>query len=257
MWLKAYALGLSTAQVLAHSEFSPQEQAKIDSVFARRKNGEPFQYITGEADFYARDFLVGAGVLIPRHDTETLIQAVIKYIPRGEHFSFIDWGTGSGCIAVTLLLEFPHAFAYMVEASNLAADFARKNLQRYGLTDRAQLLADTYSIPHCELLISNPPYIPSTEIAGLDREVKDFEPLSALDGGLDGLKYYNDIFALAHEKHCRYLVLETGSRYQVEYCKSCSNTFTFCDEVFDNGCFPRAIVFRRSDVNEKVEETCR
>ena len=225
----------------------------------------PKAYKVGYQDFYGRDFIVTPDVLIPRPETEQLIDLVLSlagkpYLPGlkapnrilPEHPTILDVGTGSGCIAVTLLLEFPHAFAYMVEASNLAADFARKNLQRYGLTDRAQLLADTYSIPHCELLISNPPYIPSTEIAGLDREVKDFEPLSALDGGLDGLKYYNDIFALAHEKHCRYLVLETGSRYQVEYCKSCSNTFTFCDEVFDNGCFPRAIVFRRSDVLEEA-----
>ena len=242
--------------MLARNEFSPEELAKIESVIARREAGEPLQYIMGEADFWGRDFNVGHGVLIPRHDTETLIQAVMKLFPREAAFSFTDWGTGSGCIAITLLLEFPHSFAYMLEDSPKAAAFAHINLQRYGLTDRAEILSEPDTLPACELLISNPPYIPSGEISGLMREVRDFEPHSALDGGVDGLTCYREIFRLAHEKHCRYLVLETGSLIQVESLKTFSNSFTFCDNVCDDTGFPRCLVFRRSDVNEKVEETC-
>ena len=253
VWLMSFALGVNTSQVLARSEFSHADLAKIDSVITRRENGEPLQYITGEADFYARDFYVGPGVLIPRHDTETLIQAVMRHIPRDETFTFIDWGTGSGCIAITLLLEYPNSFAYMLEASPKAADFARKNLQRYGLTDRAEILAEPESLPACELLISNPPYIPSGEIAGLARDVRDFEPHSALDGGSDGMTFYREIFSLAHEKQCRYIVLETGSINQVESLKTLTSEFTFCDEVLDGGNFPRCLVFRRSDVLEEDE----
>lgn len=252
LWLKAYALGLNTSQLLARSEFSPEEEAKIASVIARRESGEPLQYIMGEADFYARDFRVGEGVLIPRHDTETLIQAVLKHIPRKASFKFIDWGTGSGCIAITLLLEYPHSSAYMLEVSTKAAYFARLNLQRYGLTGRAQLLS-VPDFPQCELLISNPPYIPSGEISTLMSEVRDFEPHSALDGGEDGLKYYHEIFALAQAKQCSYIVLETGSLNQVQSLKSFGCEFSCCDEVLDNSNFPRALVFRRSDVHEVDE----
>ena len=256
VWLMSFALGVNTSQLLARSEFSPSDLAKIENVIARREAGEPFQYITGEADFYARDFHVGQGVLIPRHDTETLIQGVLRHFPREETFTFTDWGTGSGCIAITLLLEFPHSFSYMLEASPKAAEFARMNLQRYGLTDRAELLSEPESLPACELLISNPPYIPSREIDGLAREVRDFEPHSALDGGEDGMKFYREIFALAGEKQCRYIVLETGSLNQVESLKTLSSEFTCCDEILDGGSFPRCLVFRRSDIHEEDEETC-
>lgn len=251
--MKAYALGVSTAQVLARAQFSPEEQAKIQSVIARRENGEPLQYITGEADFYARDFHVGPGVLIPRHDTETLIQGVLRHFPREQTLSFTDWGTGSGCIAITLLLEYPHSFAYMLEASTNAAKFAQSNLQRYGLTERAHILSTPDNLPPCELLISNPPYIPSREIDGLMREVRDFEPHSALDGGDDGMTYYREIFTLALQKQCRYIILETGSLNQVESLKTFTSDFSFCDEIFDGGNFPRCLVFRRSDIHEEDE----
>ena len=258
LWLKAYALGLSTSQVLARREFSPEETAKINSVIARREAGEPLQYIMGEADFWGRDFHVGQGVLIPRHDTETLIQAVLKLFPHDEKFSFIDWGTGSGCIAITLLLEFPRSFAYMIDTERSAYRFAEFNIKRYDLIYRSELLLWDAFLPKCDLLISNPPYIPSAEIAGLSKDVRDYEPISALDGGEDGLKFYNEIFALAMKTHCRYLILETGNANQVQSLKaSCSHyEFTFCDNVCDDTGFPRCLVFRRSDVNEKVEETC-
>lgn len=250
LWLKAYALGMNTAQILAHPEFSPEQTAKIAQVLARRENGEPLQYIMGEADFFTRDFYVGKGVLIPRHDTETLILAVMKLFPRNKSFTFIDWGTGSGCIAITLLLEFPNSFAYMLENSNNAATFAQKNLHRYGLTHRAELLASTENIPPCQLLISNPPYIPSAEIANLSDDVRYFEPHSALDGGLDGLTFYREIFLLAQQKSCSFLVLETGSTYQVEYLQSISSDFPCRFQVLDTGNFPRCLVFSRSDIHE-------
>ena len=119
-------MGLSTTQILARKEFSQNEIEKINSLISRREAGEPLQYIMGEADFYGRDFIVGEGVLIPRHDTETLIEGVKKYFAPEEKFSFLDFGTGSGCIAITILLEFKNSFAYMIEKSDKALTFAKK-----------------------------------------------------------------------------------------------------------------------------------
>ncbi|MBR2208614.1 MAG: hypothetical protein IJ859_07375, partial [Synergistaceae bacterium] len=116
-WLASYALGLSSSELMARKNFSADEIAKINVLIKRREAHEPLQYIMGVADFYGRDFEVGPDVLIPRHDTETLIEAAKKIFPKDAKFIFLDWGTGSGCIAITLLLEFHNSFAYMLDAS--------------------------------------------------------------------------------------------------------------------------------------------
>ena len=246
LWLKAFALGLTHSQVLARKDFSVEEAAKIEAVITRREKGEPLQYIMGEADFWGRDFRVGQGVLIPRHDTETLIEAVIRHIPRDEEFTFIDWGTGSGCIAITLLMEYPNAFAYMLENSPQAARYARMNLERYGLTSRAKLVASAETLPPCKLLVSNPPYIPSAEIDGLIKDVRDYEPHTALDGGKDGLDCYREIFPLAERLRCELVVLEAGEHSLKTLC----DNFRVIDEVLDGGNFPRGLTFRRRIIHE-------
>ncbi len=246
MWLIAHALGIEQSAVYARAEFLPEEAAKIQQVFSRREAGEPLQYILGEADFYGRDFSVGPGVLIPRHDTETLIQAVKRHFAQDEAFTFTDWGTGSGCIAITILLEFPKTHAYLVEASNDARKFARMNLDRYNLTHRAEFVG---TLPKCMLTVSNPPYIPSGEISSLMKTVRDFEPHTALDGGDDGMKFYKQIFALA-ESTC--IILETGNIQQVSALKTMSGSYICCDEVRDHGDFPRCLVFRRRAIHEET-----
>ena len=249
----SFALGLNTSQILARREFSPDETEKIISVIMRREAHEPLQYILGEAEFFGRDFCVGEGVLIPRHDTETLIEAALKHIPHEEKFSFIDWGTGSGCIAVTLMLEFTKSFAYMIENNPDAAKFASLNLEHYNLTHRAKIISSAEGISECRFIISNPPYIPSHEIASLMNDVKDYEPHSALDGGEDGMKFYMEIFSLSEKIHCEYIILETGSINQVQSLKNISRNFICCDEILNNGNFPRCLVFRRRNYHE---ETC-
>ena len=245
VWLIAHALGVKHSEVYARCEFSPEEAAKIESVIARREKGEPLQYIMGEADFFGRDFAVGDGVLIPRHDTETLIIAMIKLFARDEAFTFIDWGTGSGCIGATLLMEFPKARGCLVEASYNAANYARANLSRYALTDRAIILHDMNAVKECRVIISNPPYIPSGEISGLVRTVRDYEPHFALDGGQDGLMCYRQIFRQAERVMCQYVILEIGSMYQVQSLQDISSKFTLCGKVYDDGNFPRCLVFKK------------
>lgn len=248
LWLISHALGVSHSVILARDSFSHDECTGIERVISRRVSGEPLQYIIGETDFYGRDFHVGRGVLIPRHDTETLIGAM-KFIARpDESFSFADWGTGSGCIAVTVLLEFPNSFAFMIDESEEALTFARMNLERYNLTHRAKILSRIEDVHHkCRFIVSNPPYIPSNEIDGLMKSVRDYEPRSALDGGHDGMDFYRLILSqsLSVLDDDGYLILETGNMNQVHALESMSDDFMFVREVHDANDFPRCIVLRK------------
>lgn len=249
LWLISNALGVSTAKILTLENFSSEESEKINALISRRENGEPLQYITGEADFYGRDFYVGKGVLIPRHDTETLITAVKKFFPVDKKLKFSDWGTGSGCIAITILLEYKNAFGYMIENSEAALNFARKNLTRYDVQNRAEIISEFNNEKDFDLIISNPPYIPSDEILTLDDTVKNFEPRSALDGGSDGMIFYGLILnhAVDKLKPGGYIILETGNLFQNEAIKNFNGEFVFKEEFFDSGNFPRCIVLRRRD----------
>lgn len=248
LWLISHALGVSHSNILAKEEFSHDECEKIDALISRRIQGEPLQYILGEADFYGRDFHVGKGVLIPRRDTETLIEAMKFFAKPDESFYFSDWGTGSGCIAITIMLEFKNSFAYMIEQSNDAITYANHNLERYDLFHRAKIISCLEDANHkCRFIISNPPYIPSCEINGLMHSVRDYEPHSALDGGHDGMNFYRLIVnhSLRVLDDDGYIIFETGNMNQVHALESMSKDFMFLREFYDENNFPRCIVLRR------------
>ena len=235
LWITAHALGVSHAEFYTRPEFTADEERKINALISRRViDREPLQYILGEADFYGRDFHVGRGVLIPRADTETLIEGVKKCFNADDEFRFLDWGTGSGCIAITILLEFPKSSAYMLDISNEALSYARENLRRYGLNGRAETGREVSG--EFDLIVSNPPYIPTGEIEGLMSEVRDYEPHTALDGGIDGMKYYREIFALAvkHLKNDGYIIFETGSMNQVKALEDYSGDFETVGVIIAN-----------------------
>lgn len=244
LWLMSHTLSCGNAELLARSEFTTDEERRIEAVISRRVAGEPLQYILGVADFYGRDFTVGSGVLIPRHDTETLIEGVKKIFARDEAFRFVDWGTGSGCLAVTILLEFPNASGVAVDVSGAALSCAGRNVERWGVADRLEVGGEIRG--EFELVVSNPPYIPTDELAGLQREVRDFEPALALDGGHDGMTCYREVAALALTRLKRggYLVLEAGDLRQVrELCGT--EGFVLAGKILDDGGFPRGIILRR------------
>ncbi|MDE2239144.1 MAG: peptide chain release factor N(5)-glutamine methyltransferase [Rhodospirillales bacterium] len=189
--LLAVALGTNAAGLLARVEVDPHIYAEA---LSRRAAREPLAYITGHKEFWGLDFLTSPATLIPRPDTETLVEAVLEsgHKPR----SILDLGTGTGCLLLACLHEHKAAFGVGVDLNPEAARLARHNAQRLGLSNRAAFLAGSWAsaLSHqFDVILSNPPYIESADIAGLMPEVASYEPATALDGGTDGLAAYKAI----------------------------------------------------------------
>lgn len=173
--------------------------AAIRELVRRRGDGEPVAHITGEREFHGRAFTVSADVLIPRPETETLVElALARSAALGEPaLRIADAGTGSGCVAVTLAAELSGARVAATDVSEAALEVARANVDRHSVGDRVTLLHGQWCAPldgsHFDIVVANPPYIPRDEIGGLARDVRDHEPLLALDGGADGLDAYREL----------------------------------------------------------------
>ena len=183
-----------------HAALPPEAVALLEGYVARRLQGEPVSRIKGNREFYGRCFDVDAHTLDPRPDTETLISAALALVTENDWqdrpLRLLDLGTGSGCILLTLLAELPLAEGVGADISEGALRRAAENASRLGLADRVQFVASDWFegvSGQFDLVLSNPPYIASAEIAGLAREVTGFDPLLALDGGLDGLDAYRRI----------------------------------------------------------------
>lgn len=198
--LLAKALGTERVSLVTrHGEEIPQKICEfVLSMTERRAKGEPLSYILGEAEFYGRCFFVGEGVLIPRPETELLVEAMLGYITDGAIFA--DWCTGSGCIGISLLLETKNTHCVGIDANLAALGWASQNIELHSLNDRFTLVHNAepaqagFSDESFDFVVANPPYIPSEEIAGLMCDVKDYEPLDALDGGKDGISLYKKFF---------------------------------------------------------------
>ena len=192
--LLSYVIGKDRTFLIAHAEdlLSESEWESFDSVVARRAAGEPAQYITGTQDFYGRAFRVTPDVLIPRPETELLVEAALQLLDTNSRIC--DVGTGSGCIAITLLCERSDARATAIDVSEAALDVARLNASDHSVQDRIEFLVsdcfsglDESASRIFDLIISNPPYVSERALPGLQREVRDHEPLVALSPGTDGL----------------------------------------------------------------------
>lgn len=187
--LAGKALQLSVVQVLTESRrpLSDAESALFESLIARRERGEPVAYILGEREFYGLSFQVGPGVLIPRPETELLVDEARKRFDETKPLRFMDLGTGSGALAVTLAHVFPHARGWAVDLSPVALDAARNNARRLGTEQRIEFVPGDFTAPlpaaDLDLVVANPPYVTWAEHGELSREVADFEPRSALVSG--------------------------------------------------------------------------
>lgn len=189
------AAGIESARAEArilweHAKGSPDVFA---SAVARRLVHEPVAYITGHKEFWSLDFEVGPGVLIPRPETETLVEAALPELPdRSGPYRVLDLGTGSACLLVAILSEYPHGTGVGIDSSADALRWASRNVEGHGLQRRIELVNGSWDAAagRFDLILCNPPYIPTGDLAGLPRDVREFEPWSALDGGPDGLAAY-------------------------------------------------------------------
>ena len=184
---------------------SPEQCQAFEVAVARRMTGEPLQYISGQAPFRYLTLSVGPGVLIPRPETEVLVDEFLKLLPpvAGTERLVADLGCGSGAIACALARERRDFRVLALDRSPEALEMTRRNVERLGLGDRITVVAGDIgareSFPAASLdgIVSNPPYVPSSLWEQLPREVRDFEPRLALDGGNDGLDVYRSLLALA------------------------------------------------------------
>lgn len=177
---------------------SADAQLNIENMVRRRLSGEPVSKILGFKEFYGLDFKVTQDTLDPRPDTEILIESALHWARDKQNLKILDLGTGSGCIAITLLKNIATARATAIEISHKALEIARYNAEEHGVQDRLKLIQSNW-FEKCpaekfDLIVSNPPYIPNPEIENLAKEVQNYDPIQALDGGNDGLEAYKILF---------------------------------------------------------------
>jgi release factor glutamine methyltransferase len=205
--LARHVLGWDLAQFIANETDSAPEgfPAAFESVVSRRERREPMSAITRRREFWGLEFEVGPDVLAPRPETEIIVEEALACLARANRgddarFMAVDVGTGSGCLAVCIARELATASVIATDISAAALAIAARNAQRHGVGDRVEFrhtsLVDGVSGP-AALIVSNPPYVPAGDIAGLPPEVRVWEPLQALDGGLDGLAVIRALVAAA------------------------------------------------------------
>jgi release factor glutamine methyltransferase len=200
--LAALALGVEPGEIFAYPEraVTPAEMERIAEPAARRAGGEPVSRLRGRREFWSLELLLSPETLDPRPDSETLVAAVLDRIAdRAAPLRLLDFGTGTGCLLLALLSELPNGFGIGVDRAEGAARTARRNAERLGLAGRAGFVVGSWGDAldaGVDVIVGNPPYIPSAALAGLPPEVARFDPWLALDGGADGLAAYR---ALAGE----------------------------------------------------------
>ena len=198
--LLGFVLGWDRVRILSHAEETVRDDnwSRVRNLALRRANGEPLQYLTGEQEFYGLDFQVTPDVLIPRPETEILVEKALELM-HGESSSeirFADIGTGSGCIAVSIAHELKSSRGWAVDISGAALRIALRNANRHGVAGRilfvqSDLLNCLPANPCLDFVLCNPPYIALDECDSLPSEVKDHEPHEALFGGASGLEIYH------------------------------------------------------------------
>ncbi len=256
--LLAHALGRDRVYLFTHDgeTLAAEKLTAFRSLVGRRAAGEPLQYVTGRQEFYGLDFEVTPDVLIPRPETELLVEAALEVLRAHASPLFCDVGTGSGCIPVALLRERADARAVALDISPAALRVARRNAERHGVSPRLRtLVSDCFDALRTDevrgmtlpLIVSNPPYVAESDLAGLQREVRDHEPRVALTPGGDGLSVIRRLVAEAPDflEPGGQLLFEIGFN-QHEQVAALINprTWTRLDILQDLQGIPRTVVLR-------------
>jgi release factor glutamine methyltransferase len=282
--LLAHTLSATQEHILSRpgDPITETQYAAFIELISRRAHGEPLQHITGHQEFYGLDFIVNADVLIPRPETEFLVEEVLKLgtlpglgseeqarlLPEPEPEPepdpgrqspgplIVDVGTGSGCIAIALAVSLPSAAIVAIDISSPALDVARRNAEQHGVMDRIQFLLGDLLGPlqqgrfegRVDIIASNPPYVSTSRPDLVQKEVKDFEPAIALYGGPDGLSFYRRLLVDAPRflKPDGYLVCEIGYT-QVDEVRRVADAagWDFVNLAEDLQGIPRTLTVRR------------
>ncbi|MFC1568357.1 peptide chain release factor N(5)-glutamine methyltransferase [Candidatus Margulisiibacteriota bacterium] len=225
--LLAHSLGLKRIDLYTKHEraLTEEDLIKFKELVRRRRQHEPIAYITGTQPFVSLEFLVDQSVLIPRPETEELVEKTIDLAKDLEGpLAIADIGTGSGCIAVSLAKFLPQARVIGIDSSADAIEIAQKNAKHHQVEDRCSFFKGDLFEPlkeKMDIIVSNPPYIPTAEIETLEPDVKGWEPRGALDGGQDGLDYIRKLINeapdhLSIDPYVGYLILEFGLEQSAE-----------------------------------------
>ena len=248
------ALRLSDAELIAAQDrpASPEGIATIENMISRRIAGEPVARILGHKEFWGLRFDLGVDTLVPRPETETLVDAALAAFGRGGAAHILDLGTGTGCLLLAVLSEFPDARGLGVDLARRAVEIAEANSVRLGLAGRARFKVSNWDAKvdgAFDLILSNPPYIPEEEIANLPLEVRLHDPALALDGGKDGLGAYRSLADVALRRLAPkgVLIAELGAGQEVSVAAIMAGAGLIVDRPArpDLAGIPRALVVRR------------
>jgi release factor glutamine methyltransferase len=253
--LAQHVLGWDAARLLTHGDQPAPEgfgQA-FDEAVARRATREPLAYITGRREFWNLDIEVTPAVLIPRPETELLIEAALEHCDADQPVRILDVCTGSGCVAIAVGREFRLSRVVASDISEAALDVARRNAARHGLASRLQCVtADLFTglTGPFELILANPPYVPAVAAPGLQPEVREFEPAAALFAGHDGLRVIRRLVkeAVPVMDRSGLLIFEFGAGQDQEVCALVSSTpaLRLVEIKHDLQDIPRAAVVQRT-----------
>lgn len=213
-WIISHVTKMSQEDFIKNPrEITAQEEAEIMDIVSRRNSGEPLQYILGETEFMGLTFKVNDLVLIPRQDTETLVETVVKKI-KDKEVRVLDIGTGSGCVGISIAKLCPNADVTLLDYSEAILEVASENAKLNGVEVKLEHCDILEEIPEgkFDVIVSNPPYIETDTIFSLDNIVTSYEPPEALDGGFDGLLFYQRITEIAPEimEENSYIAFEIG-----------------------------------------------
>ncbi len=244
-------LGVNKSKIFISDYDASYEQIEIvNNSILRRKNGEPLQYILGKWDFYDLTFSVGEGVLIPRPETEILVDFALDKLKNSDNPVVYDLCAGTGCIGLTIAKHRPDAKVFLLEKEDIAYMYLCKNKEYIGLNNAIVIHDDLFTVDlelfeKADIIISNPPYIESAEISGLQKEVLR-EPITALDGGADGLDFYRCIADrwASMVRPNGYIALECGEEQSESIIDLFKEKYREKQVIFDFNDIDRIVTFR-------------